>query len=325
MKHALTVTVGLILAAVLLVYMFLFTVRYDEVAVVTTFNRASEAGAATQPVEGGLAANPAAGSVITEPGLYFRWPWPIQEIHPYSKRLQIMEDQLVEQQTADGSNLIIQTYVVWKIDDPLAFFRQLKTVDRARERLQAMLASTRSVISQYRFDQLVNTDPQQLKLQEIEEKMLQQMRQQVSQVNYGLAIEKVGIPRMVLPQDVTEQVFARMKAARERLAGRARAEGTAQAEAIKSVADSAAKRILAFAEERALQLRAEGDAQAAQYYGVFNEDQDLAAYIRRIQTLKTVLPGATIVLPSDQIAPGGGLIQGSDASPAPAHVQRSDD
>lgn len=325
MKNALTSTVGLILAAVLLVYMFLFTVRYDQVAVVTTFNRAAEAAApATGPSQGRLIPKPVAGSVITEPGLYLRWPWPIQEVHSYSKRLQIMEDQLTEQQTADGSNLILQAYVVWRIDDPLAFFRQLKTIDHARERLQAMLASTRAIISQYRFDQLVSTDPQQLKLVEIEQQMLQQMRLQLSQVNYGLAIQDVGIRRMLLPQDVTEQVFARMKAARERLAGRARAEGTAQAEAIKSEADSAAKRILAFADQRALQLRAEGDAQAAQYYGVFNQDQDLAAYIRRIQTLKTVLPGSTIVLPSDQIAPGGGLIQGSTTIPAPA-AKRTDD
>ena len=202
MKNALTMTVGLILAAVLLVYMFLFTVRYDEVAVVTTFNRAARrprrpprtlrppACRPTRGLPGAAASSPSRASTSAGPG-------PSRKSTPTPSDSRFWRTSSAEQQTADGSTVILQTFVVWKIDDPLAFFRQLKTVELARERLQALLANTRSVVSQYRFDQLVNTDPQQVKLSEMEQQMLEQMRQQIGRVSYGMAVEDVGIRRML--------------------------------------------------------------------------------------------------------------------------------
>jgi len=303
MKNSLTLLFGLIVAVVLLLYMFLFTVRYDEVVVLTTFKEAID------PVYNDAGELVDAGSVKRDPRLYFRWPWPVQEVHAYPTRLQVLEDQFEEFQTADGSNLIIRAYLVWRIEDPLAFFRRLQAIERAETQLNALLRDTKGIMSRYRFDQLVNTDPSQLKLDEIEQQMRQEIRDRLASTGYGIAVEQVGIRRMVLPEDVTEDVFERMKSRRQRLAEKARAEGLAQAAAIKSEANSASKRIMAFAEQRALAIRAEGDARAAQYYDVFKQDEQFAVELRRIETLKAVLPRSTVIMPADQIVPGGGLIK----------------
>lgn len=303
MKSSFTIVLGLFIALVLAAYMFTFTVRYDEVAILTTFSRAQ----APAVDEQGQVIDQ--GSVRRQPRLYARLPWPIQQVTVYPTRLQLLEDQLEEQQTADANSLIVKTYLAWRIDDPLAFFRRLKTVGAAQEQLHALLRDTKAVVSRYAFAQLVNTDPTQLRLRQIEQEMLEQVRHRLADTGYGITVEQVGIRQLVLPERVTAAVFERMKSTRQRMAEKARSEGAAQAAAIRSEAESASQRILAFAEQRALELRAEGDARAAQYYDVFNQDQDLAAFLRRIETLKAALPGATIVMPADQIAPQGGLMR----------------
>ncbi|MCC7407863.1 MAG: protease modulator HflC [Phycisphaeraceae bacterium] len=309
MRNSFTIVLGVLIALVMLAYMFAFTVRYDQAAVLTTFNRAVD------PVTDASGKVIEAGSVKQEPGLYFRWPWPVQQVEYYTTRLQILEDQLEELQTADRFSLVMRTYVVWRIKDPLAFFRGLRTTEAAEVQLQSMLRSVRGIISRYAFTDMVNPYPERLKLREIESQMLAQIQERLAQSGYGIEVRYIGIRRMMLPEGVTESVFERMKETRLAIAARAREEGGAQAAAIRSEATAASKRILAFAEERALKLRAEGDAQAAKYYDVFNKDQELAAFLRRIQTLRAALPGATVVLPVEEIAPEGGLISPQGAGP----------
>ncbi|MCC7204699.1 MAG: hypothetical protein IT441_06440, partial [Phycisphaeraceae bacterium] len=166
MRNSFTIVLGVLIALVMLAYMFAFTVRYDQAAVLTTFNRAvePELDAAGKVIK--------VGSVKQEPGLYFRWPWPVQQVEYYTTRLQILEDQLEELQTSDRFSLVMRTYVVWRIKDPLAFFRGLRTTEAAEVQLQSMLRSVRGIISRYAFTDLVNPDPEKLRLREIESQML---------------------------------------------------------------------------------------------------------------------------------------------------------
>ena len=81
MKNQLTGFVGLLIVAILLMYMFTFTVSYNEVAIlVATFDKAEEK------------------DVITEPGFNWRLPWPIHDVTTYSTRVRLLEDQLEERQ-----------------------------------------------------------------------------------------------------------------------------------------------------------------------------------------------------------------------------------
>ena len=241
MKNSFTILMGAVIAAALLSYMFLYQVRYDQVAVRTTFDKAD------------------AGSVQTEPGLKFRLPWPIHKVTHYSKRLQLLEDTVEELQTADGKSVIVKTYLTWRIENPLDFYVTLKDPAEAQRQLSSRLREIRGLISRYRLDQLVNLDKNAIKLAEIEDQAKATLEKSLAQSGYGLKVESVGIYKIVLPESTTQKVFETMITTRERLSENALQEGQAQASAIRSEAESARERILAFAERRAQTIRSKGD------------------------------------------------------------------
>ncbi len=298
MKNKLIFLAAFAVALVLLVYAIMFQVRYDQVAVRTTWDKAVE------PVrnEAGEITNP--GSLILEPGYGFKLPSPIQKVRVYSKKVQLLEDQSSEIQTADGYAVIIKLYLAWRIEDPYAFFLRLKTENEAHKQLTSMLSELKAVVSTYRFDQLVNTDADKIKLEEIEQKSLEHLREKLGAINpgYGIKIEQVGIRRIILPEDTTEKVFERMAKTRELLAERARSEGDAEAKNIISQAETAQRRILAFAQRRAQAIRDEGNREAAQYFSAFREDPEFAIFQRQIEALQKMLAhNTTFILDANQL------------------------
>lgn len=301
-REKLNLIIGIGIAILLCVYMFTFQVRYDEVAVITTFDKA----------EAPDASDPNSGSVITEPGLYFKWFWPIQKEYKYEKKVQILEDQLQEQQTADGYAVVVNTYLAWKIENPYEFFKRLNNVHNAQQQLLPLLSDVRSVISRYDWNELVNTDASKLKIDEIEAEALTQIQARLEEQGYGIEAVELGIRRIILPETVTEKVFERMRQTRQSLAENARAEGDAKANAIKSEARSTQERILAFAERRAQAIRAEGDREAASYYGMFQEAEQFAIFLRRVEAMKAILANnTTFVLTAKDLTPLE-LLQGDE-------------
>ncbi|MEZ6190702.1 MAG: protease modulator HflC [Phycisphaerales bacterium] len=298
MKNKLIFLIAIAVAVVLSVYMVMFQVRYDQVAVRTTWDQAVEP---TRDADGNIT-DP--GSLILEPGYGFKWPTPIQKVKVYSKRVQLLEDQSSEIQTADNQAVIVKFYLAWKIEDPYAFFLRLKDEAEAESQLLSMLSELKVVVSNYRFDQLVNPDPEKVKLAEIEQKGLEMLRGKLDAITpgYGIKLEQVGIRRIILPEDTTQKVFERMAKTREQLAEKARAEGDAEANNIQARAEAAKRRILAFAERRAQAIRDEGNREAAQYFSAFREDQDFAIFQRQIEALQQMLANnTTFVLDANKL------------------------
>ncbi len=284
MKNSFTSLVGVILVALLLANMFLYQVRYDQVAVRTTFDRADES------------------SVQEAPGLKWRWPWPINKVSLYSKRLQVLEDKIEELQTADGKSVIVRTYLTWRIADPLDFYVTLKDPAEANRQLSSRLREIRGLISEYQFDELVNVDREKLKLADIERRATESLDAALVQAGYGIKVESIGIHKIILPESTTERVFETMIAARQRLAENALQEGQAQASAIRSEATSARERILAFAERKAQAIRSQGDREAAVQYQNFAKNEEFAIFLRKIEALRKMLDhNTTFVLSADSL------------------------
>lgn len=299
MKKSFTILVGCVLAAVLLSQMFLYQVRYDQVAIRTLFDRAD------------------AESVEAAPGLKWRLPWPIHQVTHYSKRLQLLEDKLEELQTADGKSVIVRTYLTWKIADPLAFYVTLKDPAEARRQLASRLREVRGIISGYRLDQLVNQDRDQLALTEIEAKARETLAASLSEAGYGLEVESVGLYRIILPESTTAKVFETMIATRERLAESALQEGQAQASAIRSEAESSRDRILAFADRRAQTIRSQGDREASREYEGFAANEEFAIFLRRLEALEKMLGhNTTFVLSAESLGILNWFDRLPDAAPA---------
>jgi len=283
-KNSFVILCGAILVGLLLSHMFLYQVRYDQVAVRTTFDKADES------------------SVQNTPGLKWRWPWPINKVAVYSKRLEVLEDKIEELQTADGKSVIVRTYLTWRITNPLDFYVTLKDPAEANRQLSSRLREVRGLISNYTFDELVNVDREKLKLDEIEREATQTLDEALRQAGYGITVESVGIHKIILPESTTQKVFETMIAARERLAENALQEGQAQASAIRSEATSARERILAFAERKAQTIRSQGDREAAAQYENFAKNEEFAIFLRKIDALRKMLDhNTTFVLSADSL------------------------
>jgi membrane protease subunit HflC len=281
--------------------MIFFTVRQGETAVVTTFGRPERA--------------------ITEPGLYRRWPWPVQKVHTYDQRIQCLDGAGEQTLTQDGKSVIVTVFAGWRIADPVLFLERVGTVEEAERNLNGLISNYKNaVIGQYAFSSLLNVDPEKLKFAEIESRILEAVQPEAVK-RYGVTVDFVGIRRINLPEAITEKVFERMRAERDEIAERYRSEGEGEAIRIRAEADSRKDEILAEAEAQAKRIRAEGDAAAAQYYETFEQDPELAMFLRKLEVLEeTLKEKATVVLGPD--TQPYDLLQGEEALPEAARSKR---
>lgn len=265
---------------VMVVYLVTFQVRETEAAFVTRFGK---------PVR-----------EVMKPGLYSKWPTPIEQVHKFDSRMRVLEAELGETTTSGTVPIIVHTYVVWRVAEPLKFLNAVKTIDNAEAKLRSQINDTQNrVIGQHAFGEFVNSDPAQIKFDQIQEEMLADLKGSVEK-DYGIEIKTLGIKQLKISADVTKQVFERMKAERQRITDRTISEGDAEAGRIRAEANKKRDVLLAAAEARAKAVRGEGDRDAAKYYKMLDEDPKLAIFLRNLEAFVTTLRGdTTLVIPAD--------------------------
>ena len=287
MKKRATLIIGGGIILILLLIMFTYTVPFDHAAVVQTFGQADIESVRNADGKGA--------------GLYLRWPWPIQNVRLFDRRIQTLEVELEERQTRDEKTVTVQLYMAWRIAAPLTFFQSLRTLPNARRKLQIQLrAESGKEIAQYALDELTTGR----KLAEAEKKIRNIIEEQVK--DYGVHVEAVGIKRLMLPQGVTEKVFETMRKTRLRLAQKSRSEGEAIAKEIEASARRDAEIIRSFAERRAQAIRREGDEAAAETYAIFERNPRFAGFLLTLETLRMVLKENTTFV-FDSLDPGDWL------------------
>lgn len=279
-----------------------YTVRFTEAAVVTTFGRAGD-------------------SIEREPGLRFKWPYPIQSVTKYDTRRRILQARSQTQQTADEYQVLVEAFCIWHVSDPLAFFRRFSNEGElssdhfagAEKLLAGSLQGAVAQTSKYRLDELFTTAEAGSKLPELEGKILATLRAQrgdggQSWSDYGIEVVDVGIERVMLPEETTRAVFDRMAENRAKLVKELDSQGKSQADAIRSRAESDAQKILAFAERRASEIIAEGEREAARYFQEMSLEPEFAVFLRQLEMLKQAYgKRVTLVLPATM--PGLELLQ----------------
>jgi membrane protease subunit HflC len=237
---------------------------------------------------------------ITEPGLNYKWPAPIQMVYKFDSRLRVYEGVIEETTTRGGEPIVVTAYIVWKIAEPLKFFEAVGNDQRAQEHLASQLRDKRnSIIGQHYFSDFVNSDPNKIKFAEIEQQIKKELAGAVLE-NYGIEIRDVGIKQLGVSEKVTQDVFERMIADRTRKTQAIVAAGNAEAGKIRSDAESKRTMILAAAQARAKAIRGQGDAEAAKFYKELEQDSALAIFLRQTEALKKILKDrATVVLSAD--------------------------
>ncbi len=276
---AITIFVALVVA-VLGLYLIAFQVRETESALVTRFGK---------PVR-----------EITDPNLCFKWPAPIERVHKFDSRMQVFEADLGETTTKGAVPIIVNTYVVWRIAEPLKFLNSVGTVKEAEVKLYSQITDTQNrVIGQHSFGEFVNSDPGKIKFNQIETEMLADLEQTLSD-EYGIEIRALGIKQLKVSKDVSKDVFERMRTERNRRTEATIARGEAEAAKIRADANLKKTELLATAEARAKAIRGQGDAEAARYYKFLEEEPELAMFLRNIESLEKMLKErSTIVIRDD--------------------------
>lgn len=280
MKNIAITILVIVIVVIALLLAVSFQVRDTEAALVTRLGK---------PVR-----------IITEAGLKVRWPAPIERVHKFDTRMRIYEAVVGETTTKGAIPIIMHTFVIWQVAEPLEFYNAVQTIDQAENKLYSLIQDTQNkVVGRHEFSEFVNSDPTKTRFEQIQNEMLEELRTAAVQ-NYGINIKTVGIKQLKVNEDTTKAVFERMKAERNRKTEAILAEGNARATAIRSDADTKKQKLLAAVEGRAKAIRGTGDAEAASYYEMLTEDPEFAMFLRETEAVKKILKNrATIVISAD--------------------------
>lgn len=287
-QHWPVMVLGFVVAAIFLTVLVTFEVQETDHALLLRFSR---------PVMTGEGEEDQAR--LFEPGLHLKWPYPIDQVWRHDKRIQCYEldyGRIEQIQTADNYQIVVTTYVLWRVGDPLRFRNALGTTEMAEEKIgQVVRNGRKSVLSRHKLTALINEDEEQVLIDDIEDEIVEAVRPVAAQ-SYGVNIVAIGFKHLGFPEQVTGKVFERMRAERNRKSARYRSEGERDAQKIRSEADELAESILTDARSKAQRLRGEGDTQAAEQYARFEENPELAAFLRKLQSLRTVLDKETTIV-----------------------------
>ena len=306
-KHAFTIVVAVVIGLSLLLYLFTYQVRQNEVAVVLTFGNPSHE--------------------FPEPGLHAQWPWPIQEVHRFDNRLHVYEGRFEEAPTSAQYNIIISLCIGWKIGDVLRFNENFGRADDpislAWTNLEPIIRThTLATLGRHDLHDLVSARAEELKYDDIETQILK-VAQRDALETYGMDLALLRIKRLELPQSVTQQVYARMQSERSTEAEKIAREGKQRADVIRSDAESKRKQILAIANAESVRIRGEGDAEAAEYYKAFAKNPELAIYLRQLDALKKVTERNTTIIVDATTPPFNLLVEEPPQLKNPAEITGS--
>ncbi|MDN4015835.1 protease modulator HflC [Zwartia panacis] len=200
--------------------------------------------------------------IVSEPGLYFKLPPPFQNVVTLDKRLLTIDLQEAERiQTSEKKNLLIDSFVKWRIVDPRLYYVTFGGNERAaRERLQAQIRDALNASVNVRTVK----DVVSLERDVIMTEVLNNVAKRAEPL--GVKIVDVRLKRIEFAPEISESVYRRMESERVRVANELRSIGAAEGERIRAEADREREQILAKAQGRAEAIMGEGDAEAAGLY-----------------------------------------------------------
>lgn len=233
--------------------------------------------------------------VISEPGLYFKLPPPLQNVVTLDKRLLTIDLQEAERiQTSEKKNLLIDSFVKWRIVDPRLYYVTFGGNERAaRERLQAQIRDALNASVNVRTVKDVVSLERDVIMQEVLTNVAKRAE------SLGVQVVDVRLKRIEFAPEIAESVFRRMESERIRVANEQRSIGAAEGEKIRAEADRQREQIVAEAYGRAQAIMGEGDAQAAGIYAkAYGTDLDFYSFYKSLEGYRASFgkPGDVMVV-----------------------------
>lgn len=232
--------------------------------------------------------------VIDKSGLSFKIPF-IESAESLPKNILIYDVQSSDVITSDKKTMVVDSYVLWKITEPVNFIQTLVTVNNAEARIDTIVYNAiKTVIGGQTQQEVINGRDGELN---------KQLADATSMEEYGIELIAVEIKRLDLPDENKSAVYERMISERNQIAASYQAEGEEDAQKIKNQTDKEVAIILSEAEVTAAKTIAEGEAE---YMRILQEAystperQEFYSYIRSLEALKISMDeNKTLILPAD--------------------------
>ena len=222
-------------------------------------------------------------SVVSTPGLHVKLPSPLQNVVYLDKRILTIDTPAADLvQTSEKKNLMIDSYVKWRINDPRRYWVSFQGSERAADdRMSALLRDVLNQVVNRRTVNDITSSDRARAMAEISEAL----QKRVSDL--GIEVVDVRLKRVDFTPEISESVYRRMEAERKRVASEERSKGAAEAEKIKADADRQRTVVLAEAYRDAQNIKGSGDAQANELYAkAFSKDPEFAKFYRSLDAYR---------------------------------------
>ena len=222
-------------------------------------------------------------SVVSTPGLHVKLPSPLQNVVYLDKRILTIDTPAADLvQTSEKKNLMIDSYVKWRINDPRRYWVSFQGSERAADdRMSALLRDVLNQVVNRRTVNDITSSDRARAMAEISEAL----QKRVSDL--GIEVVDVRLKRVDFTPEISESVYRRMEAERKRVASEERSKGAAEAEKIKADADRQRTVVLAEAYRDAQKIKGSGDAQANELYAkAFSKDPEFAKFYRSLDAYR---------------------------------------
>ena len=231
-------------------------------------------------------------SVITEPGLSFKWPL-IQNVRTFDNRIQTWDSPDPERfLTAEKKPVLVDSFVKWRIRDVRQYYISVGGDEEvASTRLsQTVNSGLREEFGKRTVHEVVSGE---------REKIMSAVRikADTDMKNIGVQIIDVRLKRVDFPPEVSDSVYRRMETERKRVANELRSQGGADSERIRADADKQREVIVANAYREAQKVKGNGDAQAAAIYGrAFGKNAEFYSFYRSLEAYRNSFKNKSDVL-----------------------------
>lgn len=267
--------------------------------------------------------------VVSVSGLTFKVPF-IQSVDTVPKEMLIYDLPASDVITSDKKSMIVDSYVLWRVEDPLKFTQTLaNSIYNAENRINAIVYNaTKNTVSNMTQDEIIKSRDGKMTItaadagEELESNdLILEEKTEVVEIKslteeimdsigdnyqqYGINILAVEVKKLDLPDDNKQAVYTRMISERENIAAQYTAEGASQAQIIQNTTDKEVSIMLSEAHAQAEQLIAEGEAEYMRILSDAYADEtrsDFYAFVRSLDAAKESLKGSnekTLILPAD--------------------------
>ncbi|MFT4653207.1 MAG: membrane protease subunit HflC [Patiriisocius sp.] len=261
------ISIIVVVLALLVGYGSIFVVKEGTRAIVITFGKVQQ--------------EPDGTTSVREPGIHFKLPV-FDKVRVLEARIQTLDERADRFVTSEKEDLIVDSYVKWRIDDFATYF-----LSTGGNRVQAEALLKQRVNNGLRAEFGTRTIQQIVSGERTE--LMDSAMAQASEGSdqLGIKIIDVRVKKINLPEEISNSIFSRMRAERASAAREYRSEGKEQGEIIKANIDARVEVMLAEAQRDARQLRGEGDAQAANIYAqTYNKNPEFYAFLRSMDAYR---------------------------------------